>query len=464
MIRHPTNLAGPSLRALGRGLDIGSSGRAVGYLLFFAMAAFPMVLQLLYIKAGLFAMALFFSVLTLSYRRNTGLHHQVVYWAVFMATLSTAFVLLGILEGASRTATLHSMEIYILWPLLYLVVVGAASDWRILTRLPLVAVLSAVFIGAYGLAYAMAQLGVIPDWGFLAWFSFNSQQAIGTYAGYTRLMSVGLNSLPFLFPFVVTLLFFSYRGVNIATPRTWLWLATILDLALIIMSGRRGLFIIVITALPGAAVIAARSVKRRMWLGWVAGAIAAGALLLVGLDQFLSYTYPQFALSGIWTYFMQGFILTPSTQEMSSALRADQFIVLIRGFQQAPLFGHGFGTAASLVRSTAMPWSYELFYVALLFHVGLVGFFAYFLAVLWIYRSGLRIIRTQVHARWMVWSVLMGMTGMLIANATNPYLVRFDGLWAIFWPLAIINYWMNRQCNPTQYLAVGADEMANKHS
>jgi hypothetical protein len=28
----------------------------------------------------------------------------------------------------------------------------------------------------------------------------------------------------------------------------------------------------------------------------------------------------------------------------------------------------------------------------------------------------------------------------LIANATNPYLLKFDGMWMFFLPLAVINY------------------------
>jgi len=34
------------------------------------------------------------------------------------------------------------------------------------------------------------------------------------------------------------------------------------------------------------------------------------------------------------------------------------------------------------------------------------------------------------------------MSGFLIANATNPYLARFDGIWVIFLPLAFINRWL----------------------
>jgi hypothetical protein len=36
-------------------------------------------------------------------------------------------------------------------------------------------------------------------------------------------------------------------------------------------------------------------------------------------------------------------------------------------------------------------------------------------------------------------ATLTGMTTFLIANATNPYLEKFDCLWTVFLPLAVVN-------------------------
>ena len=34
---------------------------------------------------------------------------------------------------------------------------------------------------------------------------------------------------------------------------------------------------------------------------------------------------------------------------------------------------------------------------------------------------------------------MTGLLCFLIASATNPYLARFDAIWIVFWPLAIVN-------------------------
>ena len=86
-----------------------------------------------------------------------------------------------------------------------------------------------------------------------------------------------------------------------------------------------------------------------------------------------------------------------------------------------------------------MPWAYELTYLALLFHTGAVGTFLYVACVGWIYWQGVQVIRhSAMYGPWML-AVLTGVSGLLIANATNPYLAKFDFMWVLFLPLAIIN-------------------------
>lgn len=48
-------------------------------------------------------------------------------------------------------------------------------------------------------------------------------------------------------------------------------------------------------------------------------------------------------------------------------------------------------------------------------------------------------IRSSVEYGRLMLPLLVGLTCFLIANATNPYLLKFDYMWVIFLPLAIIN-------------------------
>ena len=78
--------------------------------------------------------------------------------------------------------------------------------------------------------------------------------------------------------------------------------------------------------------------------------------------------------------------------------------------------------------------------MALLFQTGIVGFTAYAAGIVWIFYRGIMLIREGGQLGGMMIPMLVGCTAFLIANATNPYLARFDGLWTLFLPLAVINY------------------------
>jgi len=105
-----------------------------------------------------------------------------------------------------------------------------------------------------------------------------------------------------------------------------------------------------------------------------------------------------------------------------------------------PLLGEGLGASAyGSIRSEIMPWAYELYFLSLLFQTGLVGFLFYTAGILWILRRGIQTIRKGGLAAQLMIPALVGLLSYLIAAATNPYLARFDGIWVIFLPLALIN-------------------------
>jgi hypothetical protein len=91
------------------------------------------------------------------------------------------------------------------------------------------------------------------------------------------------------------------------------------------------------------------------------------------------------------------------------------------------------------------PWSYELSYIALLYHTGLCGLGLYAAGVVWIFFTGWRIIRSGHPLAQRLIPVLVGTACFLIANATNPYLEKYDYMWVIFLPLAYVNLWLLRE-------------------
>lgn len=120
-----------------------------------------------------------------------------------------------------------------------------------------------------------------------------------------------------------------------------------------------------------------------------------------------------------------------------SGIRVPQAQVLISGFLEAPFFGHGSGTVASMIRDPLHPWRYELSYFALLYHNGLVGFLVYATCVGWIFIRGAALLR--IDRSTSVLALLGGLLAMLVAYATNPYFDAFDILWTIFIPAMFVD-------------------------
>jgi hypothetical protein len=120
-----------------------------------------------------------------------------------------------------------------------------------------------------------------------------------------------------------------------------------------------------------------------------------------------------------------------------SGIRVPQARVLISGFLEAPFFGHGSGTVASMIRDPLHPWRYELSYFALLYHNGLVGFLIYATGVGWIFIRGTALLRIDQSTS--ILALLAGLLAMLVAYATNPYFDAFDILWTIFIPAIFVD-------------------------
>ena len=111
---------------------------------------------------------------------------------------------------------------------------------------------------------------------------------------------------------------------------------------------------------------------------------------------------------------------------------------MINGWYSNPLFGYGHGTYTDIIRSEK-PWRYELSYLALLFHTGIIGLILYSVGIIWIYYYGVKIIKKGGDSAIIMIALLNGLTAMLISYATNPYFDALDILWVIFLPVAYIN-------------------------
>lgn len=414
----------------------GTAGLWSGCLLFFLLLFVPVAYSPL--KAVLMLVVLLMVAVEGALEGRLRLHPSVVAWTLGLATLSAAFMLRGALHdapGALRVGT-----VYILWPVVYTIFAAGAARPRVVRALVRTLVVAAIAVPLYVMSYVLWSIGWLPD---LLYLPLDQGQALGVYAGFIELNMYSLSSLLFLVPFVSACLLTWPAGGALPVRRRWLWLALLAGTGVVLISGRRALLLCVavgppLTLLLRAALPAAtRRETRRVLVVAAAGAVVAAAAVLLYL-QHLGFT-PQALLA----MFMEGFDFSG---DVSASLRRQQLYALLDGWAANPLLGAGHGAAApGLVRSPEMPWAYELSYVALLFHVGVIGFGAYTAGVLWIVWTGLRLLRSVPAVSHYILPTLVGMLCFLVGNATNPYLEKFDYLWVIFLPVTLVNYGLLRR-------------------
>jgi len=293
----------------------------------------------------------------------------------------------------------------------------------------------------------LIQTGVLPESRYFDLISFDWQaQAFGLHE-YIAMQFPGLNSLPFLVPFLLAaLVTFQLKLVR----RIWLWAASALSLVSVLISGRRALYLVTLMA-PLLTLLFLRfqpEVERRLSKKALVRVTAVGALALLILFVPLNAVY-GITLSGLADRFSVGFNFSPTSEDTGATDRRVQFHALLAGWEENPVLGAGHGAPAfGSIRSEESPWNYELYYLALLYQTGLVGFTAYAAGILWIYWMGTRVIRAGGYLSALMVACLVGLSSILLASATNPYLARYDAMWAIFLPLVLINFWLTQGPTP----------------
>lgn len=416
-----------------------------GYVLLFAMAVYPMVLAINYLKLFLFALILLLVGLAVLQTGRTGIHSGVALWTLFLAFLSFIFVLEGFARGAPGAGRMA--QIYIAWPLIYLLVIAGARSERIIAGLTKTVIASTIFVGAYSIIYLLARTNILPGGDSFAelinlgWPS----EAFGWHDGYIGMDFPGLNSMVFLLPFCVALLMTTNNdNVSHVGRRFWLWAALILGSTCTLLSGRRALYLVSLTAaaftflftflLPAQQRRLSRQVLFRAGLFTV---FVLATLLIV-----FNAAYGT-SLSGLSDRFAVGFDFSPTSEDHGATERREQYHAMLAEWVEHPVLGLGHGSSAyGSIRDDKSPWNYELYYMALLFQTGLAGFAAYGCGILWIFWKGVQLIRSGSQLSATMIANLVGLISILIASATNPYLARYDAMWVIFLPLAVVNFWL----------------------
>jgi hypothetical protein len=122
-----------------------------------------------------------------------------------------------------------------------------------------------------------------------------------------------------------------------------------------------------------------------------------------------------------------------TTKNGGDVERIGQFASLVDSWSNSPIIGHGNGSTVSVVRDAARPWRYELSYMMRLNNMGLLGIAIYIFGVSLICISLVKNFYKTGKIVYM--SSLAGLLSLLIADGTNPYMVRFTVLYYFYYCL-----------------------------
>jgi O-antigen ligase len=420
----------------------------IAYVLFFLILLLPAASAVATVKMVLLAVLLALVVIGAVLKGKFALDSRVAMITGFFAAFGILLVLRGMILGAPGASNLAGVHAF--WPVVYLILIGGMLQVSTLKSLEKTIIVASATIGTLAVAYLLSQLHIIPEIPHFEALLPDDEATIGFYEGYVRMALPGVNSLSFLVPFLMATIVIRSASDSVQpSPKVWIWISLLLSMFVVIVSGRRAttLALFLTPVLIFAFGFFAPSHERSAIMKSLRRLIVTAVL---GVFLVILLLRPVYTISfeGFFDRFSSGFDFSATSVDNSPDERRQQFFALLNGWYEHPVFGAGLGEPAyGSIRSDVMPWAYELSYLALLYQTGLVGMGIYAAGIAWIYFMGIRILRSGGMFGESMLPLLVGMTCFLIANATNPYLAKFDGLWIIFFPVAVINLWLVQRDN-----------------
>jgi hypothetical protein len=228
-----------------------------------------------------------------------------------------------------------------------------------------------------------------------------------------RLYVMGDVFLAFALPLLISVL----ASAKTAFTRTVFGVATTCVVLGLLFSGARGLWL---GTLLGLAVV--------FWFSNVSGKVRIILVIIVIFSAFFSF-FPETSSN-----LLRRLSISFDMSEPSNFGRVRQFQPLMTMARRNILLGNGFGASVpDLVQSAEYPWSYELQPMELLMKMGIVGCGIWILFFFWLLRDLWRAYKQakDPFQRALSKGLVAGMSALLFASATNPYLTSTPALCCI---------------------------------
>ncbi|MGY2083158.1 hypothetical protein [Blastococcus sp. SYSU DS0539] len=349
------------------------------------------------------------------------------------------FALVGLLAGPTNPGFTGGFLVFVAAPLLWWMAATAVDERTVQAVFTTLAVVTVIIGGTISL-YAAGSTGAVPQL-VPSWLLDQYGAGFGGAGDYTEVRLYGLSTLVAAGPLWIASLFV---GQDRLLPPNWLRLvAALAATAGTLAGGRRALALVLVLApLIGWLLRMALQGRRPAEGTTVRGRILLAGAAAVVVGGFMPGLFSGGVIGAAWrsvTSYVTGAVF-PDASAADDRLRAYQADRLLEEWSEKPLFGHGFGAVIDgFARDPVEPWRWELQYHGLLFQTGVVGMSIVLVGAfltLWV------VVRAARARPDLVPSLVVactGAAGMLIGNATNPYLQAPGHVWSIFLPVAVAN-------------------------
>lgn len=361
---------------------------------------------------------IFISFIMVVVNMKIPVHYKVFFWVLSYIAFNFIFLIRGTIDNSD--VFIQLLPVNVIWPLLYMFVLIIPSSGMKKVDFTKVFMIATVLIELFILGVYLNFTNRLPDF---QWLDLQLGQVINYNFGYINFFTPSITSLFFLLPYIVSRLL-----INPKNKRTSAFYISLLVVGIVlsIIIGRRAL-IAVVGASPFISFFWSKIAKDKKTKAFKIILIAI--VMCITLLFFMSKVDIGLRLQNLDTKLIQD----------GTSVREEQFDSLIDGWKKVPVFGTGLGVNAKVVRSLTVPGMYELSYVAILFHTGIIGMTIYLYMILWLVRKLTLSVKNNKERADYVIPFLTGFTSLMLAEATNPYISSFDGMWVIFFALAIIN-------------------------
>jgi hypothetical protein len=327
------------------------------------------------------------------------------------------------------------ISVYMVWPLLFIWIIGLPNNQATMFLMIKTIIIGSLSIGMIIILTVIGPLFGLNGMDFLEIFSVRS----GVFAESIKISSPMTPVLFFFLPFSICLLLIN-KQIPVryfsASWRRLLVLALILTVINLIITGRSVFWLVaLVSVFLVMFIIRCCKLKRASIISYFLYFLLF-SIFLFGLSLIVSESLLVFDISVYFDLFVEK-IFHISDPGSVGYRRYEQLMNLLEGFYSSPLFGQGLGAVEF---NGSDVWQFELSYVALLFQVGLIGVILYVLSFVWLFLVLVKLSRNNLNIAILAAPMLSGLLGFLLANATNPLLGKFDFLWVIFLPLALVNY------------------------